>query len=240
MGAQDALHRKAEIHRVAARADLNVLQKVQEGRAGVPRHVFASVHHVVALQRRHRNEGEAADLKPLGQGAEVAADGVENLLRPLDQVHLVDGDNDVRDLEQRGDDGVAARLVQQTLLGVDEDDGEVGRAGAGDHIPGVLEVAGSVGHDELAARRGEKAVGDVDGDLLLALGAEAVGEQSQIALGLAQPLTGAVNGLQLVFKNRLGVVEQTADQRAFAVVYAARCAQAEQVHLEESGAHGQK
>ena len=39
---------------------------------------------------------------------------------------------------------------------------------------------GRVGDDELAQRRGEIAVGDVDRDALLALGDEAVGQQRQI------------------------------------------------------------
>jgi hypothetical protein len=41
-------------------------------------------------------------------------------------------------------------------------------------------VAGRIGDDELAFRRGEIAIGDVDGDALLALGAQAVGEQREI------------------------------------------------------------
>ncbi len=41
-------------------------------------------------------------------------------------------------------------------------------------------MAGGVGDDELALLRGEKAVGDVDGDALLALGLEAVDEEREI------------------------------------------------------------
>jgi hypothetical protein len=39
---------------------------------------------------------------------------------------------------------------------------------------------GGVGDDELALGRGEVAVGHVDGDALLALGAQAVGEQREV------------------------------------------------------------
>ena len=39
---------------------------------------------------------------------------------------------------------------------------------------------GGVGEDEGAPRGGEVPVGDVDGDALLALGAQAVGEQRQV------------------------------------------------------------
>ena len=69
------------------------------------------------------------------------------------------------------------------LARVDEHDREVGGRGAGDHVAGVLNVAGRVGDDELAPRRGEVAVGDVDGDALLALGAQAVGQQRQVDRG---------------------------------------------------------
>ena len=56
---------------------------------------------------------------------------------------------------------------------------------AGDHVARVLNVAGRVGDDELALRRREVAVRDVDGDALLALGAQAVGEQREVHLLLA-------------------------------------------------------
>jgi hypothetical protein len=62
-------------------------------------------------------------------------------------------------------------------------------AGAGGHVARVLLVAGSVGDDEFALVGGEIPVGDIDGDPLLALGLEAVGEESQIdiAAGGADP-----------------------------------------------------
>src|SRR5437773_1034108 len=47
---------------------------------------------------------------------------------------------------------------------------QVGRGGPGDHVAGVLDVAGGVGDDELPPRRREVPVGDVDGDALLPLG----------------------------------------------------------------------
>ena len=61
-----------------------------------------------------------------------------------------------------------------------EDERELGGRGAGDHVAGVLDVAGGVGEDVGARRRREVAVGDVDGDALLALGPQAVGEQRQV------------------------------------------------------------
>ena len=89
-------------------------------------------------------------------------------------------DDDVRDAEQRRDERVAARLLDHAVAGVDQDDRQVGGRGAGDHVARVLHVAGRVGDDELAPRGREVAVGDVDRDALLALGAQAVGEQRQV------------------------------------------------------------
>ena len=71
----------------------------------------------------------------------------------VDEVHLVDGEDDVRDAQQRGDRGVPAGLLDDAVAGVDQDDGQLGGGGAGDHVPGVLHVAGGVGEDEPAARR---------------------------------------------------------------------------------------
>ncbi len=45
---------------------------------------------------------------------------------------------------------MAARLDQHALARVDQDDGEVGSRGAGDHVAGVLLVARGIGDDELA------------------------------------------------------------------------------------------
>ena len=64
--------------------------------------------------------------------------------------------------------------------GVDEDHREVRGRAARDHVPGVLEVAGRVGDDELAPGRREVAVGDVDRDPLLPLGAQAVGQEGEV------------------------------------------------------------
>jgi hypothetical protein len=79
-------------------------------------------------------------------------------------------------------------------------------------------VAGRVGDDELAPRRVEVAVGDVDRDALLALGAQSVGQQREVGVAVAAPLRGLLDVLELVLEDRLGVVEQPADQRRLAVV----------------------
>ena len=77
------------------------------------------VDDVVALERRDRDHdaGRAARASSSSRG-----DLVEPLLRPVDEIHLVDGDDDVRDAEDRGDVRVAAGLLDDALARVDEDD----------------------------------------------------------------------------------------------------------------------
>src|SRR5690606_38129787 len=86
------------------------------------------------------------------------------------------------------------------------------------------------GDDERAPGGGEVAVGDVDGDALLALGPQAVGEQRQVGVGVAPLEAGALDRGELVFEDGLRVVEQAPDERRLAVVDAARGGEAEQFH----------
>ena len=95
----------------------------------------------------------------------------------VDEIHLVHAHDDVRDPEQRADERVALGLGDHALARVDQDDRQVSRRGARDHVPGVLLVPRRVGDDEPPLGGREVAVGDVDRDALLALGTEPVGEQ---------------------------------------------------------------
>ena len=124
-----------------------------------------------------------------------------------------------------------ARLLDDALARVEQDHGDVGGRGAGDHVARVLHVPGRVGELEAAARRDERAVGDVDRDPLLALGAQAVGEQREVDVAVAAPLRGLLDVLELVGEDLLRVVEQPADQRRLAVVDRARGHEPQQLGL---------
>ncbi len=134
----------------------------------------------------------------------------------------------MRDAQQGRDGRVPAGLFDDAVAGVDEDHGEVGGGGAGDHVAGVLHVAGGVGEDEAAACGGEVAVGDVDGDALFAFGAQAVGEQGEVGGVLAALGGDGLDGLHLVGQDRLGVVQEAADQGGLAVVDGAGGREAQQ------------
>ena len=114
-----------------------------------------------------------------------------------------------------------AGLLEHAVASIDEHDRDVGSRGAGDHVARVLRVARSVGDDEAAVRCGEVAVSDIDRDALLALGAQAVGQQGEVALAIAVATAGLVDRGELILEHRLGVVQQSTDQRALAVVDAA-------------------
>ena len=116
-------------------------------------------------------------------------------------------------------DGVAAGLRQDAEPRVEQDDGGVGGGGAGGHVARVLHVPGRVGEDELAPLGREVAVGHVDGDSLLALRLEPVGEEREVAPRRRCAWRAAPGDLVVVERARL--VEQAADERGLAVVHRA-------------------
>ena len=184
---------------------------------------------VVAEQRRDRDERHVGHLQARGEAVEVLDDRVEDALVEVDQVHLVDAHDHVRDPQQRADERVALGLRDDALARVDQHDRQVGRRGAGDHVARVLLVPGRVGDDEAPLRGREVAVGDVDRDPLLALGAQAVGQQREVEEVVAHALAGLLDVRELVGEDLLGVVQQPADQRALAVVDRAGGREAQQV-----------
>ena len=212
---------------------MHVLEVVHQRGAVVPRHVLGAVHHVVALERRDRDDLEVGDVQLGGEGGELLVDPVVGGLVVVDEVHLVDREHQVGDPQQREDHRVPAGLLGEALAGVDEHQAEVGGGGAGDHVAGVLHVARGVGDDELAAGRREVAVGHIDGDALLALGAQTVGQQRQVGVVVALGLAGGLDGLELVGEDRLGVQQQPPDQGGLAVVDRAGRGEAQEVHLSE-------
>lgn len=133
----------------------------------------------------------------------------------------------MRDAQEAGDGGVPAGLLHHACTGVDQDDREFGRGGSGDHVAGVLHVAGGAGEDEAPGSGGEVAVGDIDGDALFALGTQAVREQRQVQALLSAAPRCALNGAELVGEDRFGIVQQPADQRGLALVHASGGGQAQ-------------
>jgi hypothetical protein len=206
---------------------------LEQRRAVVPRHVLRAADDVVAGERRDRHDVEIRQAERL----EILHDLVVPLLRPVDEVHLVHGDGDVRDAEDRRDVRVAARLLDDAVARVDEDDGDVRGRRAGDHVARVLHVARSVGQLEAAARRHERAVRDVDRDPLLALGAQAVGQEREVDVVVAAAARRLLDVLHLVDEDLLRVEEQAADQRRLAVVDGAAGDEPQEIGLLRNSRH---
>ena len=135
------------------------------------------------------------------------------------------------DSQQGSDERVTARLRQNAVARIDQNDGEIRGRSAGGHVARVLLVPRRVGDDELPFGRGEIAVRDVDGDALFALGAQAVGEQRKVDCAGGLVDRRFADGCELVLVNALGVVKQAADERGLAIVHAAGGGEAEQVLL---------
>ena len=167
---------------------------------------------------------------------DVGLDPAEHVLAEIHEVDLVHGDDHVRHAQQLQHGQVPAGLLEDTLAGVDEHDDGVRGGRAGHRVLGVLHVPGAVREDEAAPVRGEVAVGDIDRDALLALRAQAVGQQGEIdrfrAGGpfTAEPAVrrGAGDGVELVGEDRLRVVQEPAHQGGLAVVDGACGGEAEQ------------
>ncbi len=114
------------------------------------------------------------------EGLEVVGNRVEARLAEIDEIHLVDGEREPADAEQRDDAGMPPRLGEHAGARVDQEHGEVAIRGAGRHVARVLNVPRRIGDDELAARGREIAVGHVDGDLLLAFRLQPIDEQREV------------------------------------------------------------
>ena len=124
-GPDDPLHREAAVRRVAVGGDLDRLEPLEERAAVPPRHPLGRVDDVVARQGRDRDRERVAHAELLAERLELALDRAERLLGELDEIHLVDGEDDVRDPEHRCDVGVAARLLDHSSPRVEQDDGDV-------------------------------------------------------------------------------------------------------------------
>ncbi len=181
-------------------------------------------------KRRDRDEREVTHVELGGELAELVLDALEHALVVVDEVHLVHAQHEVRHAEQRREERVPARLLDHAVPGIDEDEGQVRGGRAGDHVARVLNVAGRVGDDELALRGREVAVGDVDGDALLALGAQAVGQEREVHLFLAAQPRRVLERVERVFEDLLRVVEQPPDERALAVVDGTGRSEPQQLH----------
>ena len=148
---------------------------------------------VVAVQRRDRDEREVVHVELGRELAELVPDAFEDLLVVVDEVHLVDAQHEVRDAEQRREERVPPRLLDDAVAARRRGSAR-GRQSTRPVTmlrvywmwPGVSAMM------NLRVGRREVAVRDVDRDALFPFGPQAVGEQREVhALFAAQLRTSA-------------------------------------------------
>src|SRR5215208_1194843 len=196
---------------------------VEERVSTVPRHAGTGCRNIVAIQGRDRNAADLAETERAGKRSIVGLDRTKYLLGVVNKIHFVDGQHDPANPKERDDETMPARLSKHALAGIDQNDGEFGGGCPGCHISGVLLMARRIGHDELAPVGGERTVGDIYGNTLLALRIEAIDQKSEIELAAlrAQSFRISFQCGKLVFEQHLGFIQKASDERGFSIVDAA-------------------
>ena len=100
IGAQDVLNGKPKVFQVAIRTDVNAFQKIHQRTALVPGRAFTQVNDVIPIERRNRYEVQVGTIQARSKFPIVFLDLLENLFIKIDQVHFVDGDQNVLDTQQ--------------------------------------------------------------------------------------------------------------------------------------------
>src|ERR1700681_302631 len=92
-------------------------------------------------------------------------------------------------------------------------------------------MARGVGDDEFPSRSGEVTIRNVDGDSLLALGAQTIRQKREINRSARAVNPALFHGSQLVFVDALGVMQQPSNECGLAVIHAAGSCEAQQFLL---------
>ena len=114
------VHRKPERRLLLVASDIERLQKLEQAGAFVPRRLVGPFGHVVALECRHRHEGLVSTREFRGERFEIRLDPIVNGLIPVDDVHLVDGHDDLGNAQERGDHAVPSGLHAHAVSGIDQ------------------------------------------------------------------------------------------------------------------------
>ena len=163
----------------------------------VPSHVGGLVDHVVSRPSGDGDEGDLHGLVPnlLEVSGDLALDLLVPLLVVVDGlvVHLVAGNNHLLDTEGESKKGVLAGLsilgdtsLESSLGGINDEDGNIGLGGSGDHVLDEITVSGGVNDGEGVLGGLELPEGDVDGDTALTLGLEVVKDPSILEGSLSE------------------------------------------------------
>ena len=121
------------------------------------------------MKRRDRNEVQIGNLKSLHELTIVSNDLIESLFAVVHTVHLVDGQQNVFDAQQRSNKAVTFCLFHHAVAftSVDQNHCQVSGRCTRCHVPSVLNVAGRIRDDEFSFGRRKVSIGDIDGNALL-------------------------------------------------------------------------
>ena len=148
-----------------------MLEVVKQRWAIVPQHVGGFVHDVITAQGGEGYIGDPLNVELAHKFGVIGRDALVHAPVVIHQIHFVDGHHQMGNAQEGGEEAVPFGLGEYPFAGIYEDDGQLGRGSARNHVAGVLNVPRRVGNDEFALGGAEIAVGDINGDFLLALGA---------------------------------------------------------------------
>ena len=160
--AQHGLNRHAECADRFGAAAGDFLQMLKQGGTRVPGHVFRLRRDVVTGNGGNRDRDGLPETEAPHQGAEFVFDLTEAGFRPVDKVHLVDGENDALQADEIENGGVAAGLGLDAVARVDQDEGAAERGAARQVVlqkplPALLHLHRRVGGGVLHRRRALRA-----------------------------------------------------------------------------------
>ena len=155
-------------------------QVVKECAPFVPGHVLTAGDYIVAVKGGHGNESDILNIEFCSEVRVFLNHSIVSFLAVIYQVHLVDTHEDVRDLQEGGNEGVTLGLFDHAFACIHEDEGKVGGRSTGNHVAGVLHVSWRICNDEFTLGCSEVAVGNINGDALLAFVFKAVCEEAEV------------------------------------------------------------
>ena len=159
VGPVHPLHGEAEGQAEIGALHVDGFEQRQKRRTIIPWRVGAFRDHIVTIARRDRHRMDALELEAGGKGLIIGNDLIKDRLVVAHQVHLVDRQHHMAHADQRVDEAVAPGLGLNTIAGIDQNDGKITVGRTGDHVAGILLMAGGIGDDEFALVGRKEAIG---------------------------------------------------------------------------------
>src|SRR5690554_2120806 len=130
MRSTDVLYRESELFKSLGMSRWGALQHFKKRGARVPRHGIPTLDDHIPIQGRDRDKGNIVTLslqsKLFCERKVICPDAIEHRLVIAFQIHLVDGNNDVRDANKMCKVRVTASLCLYAFTRIDQYDSEIG------------------------------------------------------------------------------------------------------------------